>query len=138
MPVTLLAMLAAEPITMWMVNDATGFTDSIGVFRVVVWGMPFIAATSVLNRMLYTAGQERTFVVIALVSLTFNLVVNVLAIPRYGYMGASAAVVASQAVSTLMHWYYIRRAGLQLPIMRSMFIATVALLATWILSLIHI
>ncbi|MBK7672808.1 MAG: flippase [bacterium] len=132
MPVTLLFMLAAEPVTMWLVKGEAGFTDSIRVFRVVIWGMPFIAATSVLNRMLYTAGRERSFVVIALVSLTFNLVVNVLAIPRYGYMGASVAVVASQAVSTLMHWYYIRRAGLQLPIMRSLFNATVALLATWI------
>ena len=131
MPVTLLFMLAAEPVTMWLVKGETGFADSIRVFRVVIWGMPFIAATSVLNRMLYTAGKERSFVVIALVSLTFNLTVNILAIPRYGYMGASAAVVASQAVSTLMHWFYIRRAGLSLPVVRSMLNATAALLATW-------
>ena len=132
MPITLLFMMAAEPVTMWLVKGETGFAESVRVFRVVVWGLPFIAATSVLNRMLYTAGRERSFIVIALVSLTFNLVVNVLAIPVYGYMGASVAVVASQAVSTLMHWYYIRRAGLKLPVIRSMFNATAALVIAWL------
>ena len=132
MPITLLFMMAAEPVTMWLVKGETGFAESVKVFRVVVWGLPFIAATSVLNRMLYTAGKERSFVVIALVSLTFNLVVNVLAIPVYGYMGASVAVVASQAVSTLMHWFYIRRAGLNLPVARSMFNATAALVVAWL------
>lgn len=131
MPMTLLFTLAAEPVTMWLAKGETGFVDSIVVFRIVVWGMPFLAATNVLNRMLYTAGRERSFIAIALGALGFNLAVNLAVIPKYGYFGASVAVVASQAVSTLLHWIYIRRAGLHLPVARSIFNATAALLLAW-------
>lgn len=132
MPVTLLFTLAAAPVTMWLAKGETGFTDSIIVFRIVVWGMPFLAATNVLNRMLYTAGKERSFIVIAVGALVFNLVANIIAIPRWGYFGASVAVVASQAVSTLLHWIYVRRAGLHLPVARSIFNASAALVLAWL------
>jgi O-antigen/teichoic acid export membrane protein len=132
MPLTLLFALTAEPVTMWLVQGREGFADSVIVFRIVVWGMPFLAATNVLNRMLYTAGRERSFVVIAVATLAFNLGVNSLAIPRWGYFGASWVVVASQALSALLHWYYVRRAGLALPVARSLVNATGALLLSWL------
>lgn len=132
MPLTLLSALTAEPVTMWLVQGREGFEDSVNVFRIVVWGMPFLAATNVLNRMLYTAGHERSFIVIAVVTLVFNLATNLMVIPRWGYFGASWVVVASQAVSTLLHWYYVRRAGLALPVGRSLVNATSALVAAWL------
>lgn len=132
MPLTLLFTLAAAPVTMWLAKGEQGFADSIVVFRIVVWGMPFLAATNVLNRMLYTAGRERSFIAIALGALGFNLAANLLVIPKYGYYGASVAVVASQAVSTLLHWLYIRKAGLKLPVARSIFNATGALVIAWL------
>ncbi len=97
LPVTLLFTLAAAPVTMWLAKGETGFADSIVVFRIVIWGMPFLAASNVLNRMLYTAGKERSFIVIALTTLAFNIVANILVIPRWGYFGTSVVVVASQA-----------------------------------------
>lgn len=132
MPLTLLFALTAEPVTMWLVQGRAGFEDSVIVFRIVVWGMPFLAATNVLNRMLYTAGRERSFVVIAVVTLGFNLATNLVVIPRWGYFGASWIVVASQAVSSLLHWYFVRRAGLALPVARSLVNATAALALSWL------
>lgn len=132
MPMTLLFALAAEPVTMWLVNGEAGFADSVTVFRIVVWGMPFLAATNVLNRMLYTAGRERSFIVITLAALAFNLAANIIVIPKYGYFGASVAVVAGQAVLTVLHWVYIRRAGLKLPVARSIFNTTAAMAAAWL------
>jgi hypothetical protein len=41
-------------------------------------------------------------------------------------------VVASQALSALLHWYYVRRAGLALPVARSLVNATGALLLSWL------
>ncbi|MBK8164893.1 MAG: flippase [bacterium] len=132
MPLTLLFALAAEPVTMWLVKGREGFGDSVVVFRIVVWGMPFLAATNVLNRMLYTAGRERSFTAIAVITLVFNLATNLVVIPRWGYFGAAWVVVASQAVSTLLHWYFVRRAGLALPVARSLVNATAALALAWL------
>ena len=132
LPLTLLCALAAAPLTMWLAKGESAFGDSVIVFRIVVWGLPFMAAMTVLNRMLFTAGRERDFIAIALVSLGVNLGLNVLLIPRYGYFGASVAVVASVVTSTVMHWWYVRRAGLRLPIMRSLVHASAALGAAWL------
>jgi len=132
MPLTLLFALAAEPVTMWLVQGRAGFEDSVIVFRIVVWGMPFLAATNVLNRMLYTAGRERSFVVIAVVTLCFNVAANLVVIPRWGYFGASWVVVASQALSSLLHWHFVRRAGLEIPVARSLVNATAALALSWL------
>jgi O-antigen/teichoic acid export membrane protein len=131
LPVTLLFTLAAAPVTMWLAKGETGFADSIVVFRIVIWGMPFLAASTVLNRMLYTAGKERSFIVIALTTLAFNIGLNIAVIPRWGYFGTSVVVVASQALSTVLHWVYIRRAGMQLPVARSLVNATLALAVAW-------
>ena len=128
----LLFALAAEPVTMWLVKGEAGFADSVTVFRIVVWGMPFLAASNVLNRMLYTAGRERSFVVIAMSGLVFNLTANIIVIPKYGYFGASVAVVVSQAFYTVLHWVYIRRAGLKLPVARSIVNTTAAMGAAWL------
>lgn len=132
MPLTLLFALLAEPVTMLLVNGDQGFADSVTVFRIVIWGMPFLAATNVLNRMLYTAHRERSFILIAVVTFAFNVGANVIVIPRFGYFGASWVVVASQVVATLLHWASIRRAGLSLPVARSLVNATGALGAAWL------
>lgn len=132
MPVTLLFMLAAEPVTMWLAKGEASFGDAVVVARIVIWGMPFVAASNVLNRMLYTAGKERSFIVIAVVTLAFNIGANLLVIPRWSYFGVSVVVVASQALSTLLHWFYVRRAGLRLPVARSLVNATLALAAAWL------
>lgn len=132
MPLTLLCALASAPLTMWLAKGENAFSDSVTVFRIVVWGLPFMAAATVLNRMLFTTGHERDFVVIALGSLGVNLGLNLILVPRYGYFGASAAVVASVATSTVMHWWFVRRAGLHLPIMRSLVHASAALGAAWL------
>ncbi len=132
LPLTLLFTLVAGPVTMWLAEGETGFVDSVIVFRIVVWGLPFLAAANILNRMLITAGRERDFVPIALVSLALNLALNVLLIPRWGYFGCSVAAVATQAASAALHWHYVRRAGLHLPVARSLVNATAALAAAWL------
>jgi O-antigen/teichoic acid export membrane protein len=132
LPLTLLCTLAATPITMWLAKGEAAFDGSITVFRIMVWSLPFMAATPVLNRMLFAAGRERDFVVIALAPLGVNLALNLLIIPRYGYLGASCVVVVTMAASTLMHWWFVRRAGLRLPITRSLIHATGALAAAWV------
>jgi len=132
LPMTLLFMLLAAPLTMWLAKGSEGFADSIVVFRIVIWGLPFLAATQVLNRTLITAGRERDFVPIALGALAANLGLNLLFIPRWGYFGASVAVVITQALSAGLHWFYIRRAGLRVPCARSLLNASASAGVAWL------
>lgn len=132
LPLTFFCMLVAAPLTRWLAGGAEEFADSIVVFRIVVWGMPFQAISLILNRMLITGGHERVFVRIVVVSLAVNLGLNLLLIPRYGYFGSSWAVVASLATGTLQHFYYIWRMGLSVPWRRALGGPALALGAAWL------
>ena len=132
LPLSLLCTLAAEPITMCLAAGETAFADSVIVFRITVWGLPFLAASQVLNRMLMTANRERAFIGVAAVSLAVNVVLNLLLIPRWSYFGASWAVLATFAVSAGMHWWYVRRAGMRMPVARSLLNVSVALALAWL------
>jgi O-antigen/teichoic acid export membrane protein len=132
LPLSLLCTLAAEPITMWLAKGETGFADSVTVFRITVWGLPFLAASQVLNRMLMTANRERVFISVAAVSLAVNVALNLLLIPRWGYFGASWAVLVTFAVSAGMHWWFVRRCGMRMPVVRSLLNASAALALAWL------
>ena len=132
LPLALLCTLAAQPITMWLAKGETGFADSVVVFQITVWGLPFLAASQVLNRMLMTANRERVFIGVAAVSLAVNVALNLLLIPRWGYFGASWAVLATFAVSAGMHWWYVRRCGMRMPVVRSLLNASAALALAWL------
>ncbi len=130
LPLTLFFMLAAGPIIQWL-DRAHEFPDSIPVLQVVIWGLPFQAINTILNRLLITVGRERVFVRIALACMLVNVGLNLLLIPRYVYYGAAAATIVSLGTSTVLHWYFLRRTALQVPLRRSVAGATLALLLAW-------
>ncbi len=132
LPLTLLCALAAEPITLWLAKGEPAFADSVVVFRIMIWSLPLLAAIPILNRLLLALGRERDFVAIAVVSLAVTLGLNLVVIPRFGYFGASAAVVASFVASTAMHSWALRRAGARVPLLRGLARAAAALALAWL------
>jgi O-antigen/teichoic acid export membrane protein len=131
LPATLLCMLTADPIIRWF--DRLGeFPASIPILQVVIWGLPFQAANTILNRLLITAGREHDFVKIATAAMVTNVVLNLILIPRYTYYGAGAATLASMATSCLLHIRYVRQTPLRIPLRRAVGGAVAALAAAWL------
>ncbi|MBK6901215.1 MAG: polysaccharide biosynthesis C-terminal domain-containing protein [bacterium] len=90
------------------------------MFRIAIWGVPVQAASIVFNRLLMTAGQERTFMRIALASMTTNIGLNLLVVPVLGCPGAAGVTVLSLGVGLVMHRVYLRRAGIVMPVRRAL------------------
>ncbi len=132
LPLTLLCALAAGPIIRWFADGTTGgFADSIPVLKVVIWGLPFAAASTIFSRVLIAAGRERDFVAVSLTAMLVNVGLNLLLIPRYSYFGAAAATILGLATSCLMLLRFIRRAGVPLAIGRAIAGSLTALAAAW-------
>ena len=133
LPVTLLCMLLAGPVVRLL--DRTGeFPDSILVLRVVIWGLPFQAANTIFNRVLITAGREKVFVTIALISMIANVTLNVFLIPRFSYHGAAVATIVGLATSCALHIFYVRRTELRTPLRRAVGGSAVALALAWLVA----
>jgi len=135
LPVTLLLIFVAAPIIHWFEGRSgadTEFADSIRVLRIVMLGVPFQAANYVFNRLLITAGREKDFITIAMVPMVTNVVLNLILIPRYSYFGAAAASVVSLVLNAAMHWYFIRRTTLRIPLRRATLGNVVSLSLGWL------
>ncbi len=131
LPLTLFTMLVAGPVIQWF--DVRGeFTDSVNVLRLVIWGMPFLSALIILNRLLLAAGRETDFIIIALVAMLSNIGLNLVLIPHFTYYGAAVASVVSLAISGFLHFVYVRRASLQIPLGRALGGSASALLLSWL------
>lgn len=62
-------------------------------------GQQYFTATNQINILMKAYGS----------AAIFNVIVNALLIPRYGYIGAAVATVGSSLISTLMQYYYLTR-----------------------------
>jgi len=130
LPLTLLCMLTAEPVVRWFSTDP-GFTPSIAVFRIVIWGLPLQGATAIFNRLLIGAGHERRFVAIGLAAMLANVGLNLFLIPRFGWIGAACATICSLTLSLLMHQHFVRRAGVRIAWAHTALRTPAALALAW-------
>ncbi|MFN2142950.1 MAG: oligosaccharide flippase family protein [Candidatus Promineifilaceae bacterium] len=77
--------------------------------QIVIWSIPFGWLNSVTNYVLIALGleglQPRAFAV----AVGFNIVANVIFIPRYSYVAASVTTILSEIVLMVVFAYFLRR-----------------------------
>ena len=96
-----------------------GFDQSIPALRILA---PSVALLFVNNAFIYTLtaiNRQLDFTRLALVTLAVNLVVNLILIPPYGYLGAAAAATITEAALFAGGWWLLRRHQLPLSIFGS-------------------
>jgi len=130
-PLTLLLTFVAGPIIFWF-EKGPRFADSVPVMQIVIWGLPMQAAGVVLSRLLIAAEKERVFVWIGLITMSVNVVLNALLIPRFSYYGAGWATVVSLTIGFILHAWYLRGSGFLPGLLRPLLGPTVATAAAWL------
>ncbi|MGH2536279.1 MAG: oligosaccharide flippase family protein [Candidatus Promineifilaceae bacterium] len=71
--------------------------------RILVWSIPFGWINSVTNYALIALGRERRLTWAFVVGAGFNLVANLIFMPRYSYVAAAAITIVSELV--LLAWF---------------------------------
>jgi O-antigen/teichoic acid export membrane protein len=132
-PLSAFCVVAAEPMIALLAADPD-FGPSANVFRIVIWGLPIQAATTIYNRVLMSNNREKDFITIGFAAMVTNVGLNLLLIPRYGWNGAAATTIFSLFVSYLLHRYYTRRAGASIPTMRGLAGGTIVMTGLWAAS----
>ena len=95
----------------WMVGVLGGaeFEASISILRILVLAMIFAFYNHLIGFTLISKGGQKTMLGLGLVVLTFNVSMNLLAIPRFGVVGAAYVTVVTEAISlSLMGWALLR------------------------------
>jgi O-antigen/teichoic acid export membrane protein len=102
-----------------IVHFTRGFEQSIPALQILA---PSVVLLFVNNAFIYTLtaiNRQLDFTRLAIVTLAVNLVLNLLLIPAYGYLGAAAASTATEAALFAGGWWLLRAQQLPLSVVSS-------------------
>lgn len=85
------------------------YADAAAPAKVVVLSQAVSFAADAALLMLIAAGEHKRFPVITTIGLVFNITVNLIVIPRYAYMGAAWATLATDLLMSVLMWREVRR-----------------------------
>ena len=109
-----LAVCAPAFVTAFFVGGK--FTAANGVIMAdivvaLVAGLPAYVIVKILNPGFFAREDTRTPVWTALISLIFNVTVNIIVVQRFGIVGLAAATAASASLNCLMLYVMLHRRG---------------------------
>jgi len=88
------------------------YLAAVPALRLLVWMVPLSFLDSALITAIFAVDQERRASLWLCWAALFNLLINLLAIPRFGHVGAAAAILATEG---LIVWLQARLLRQRLP-----------------------
>ncbi len=85
------------------------YTASIPLLPILMWSLVLIAANSINSPYLIAMGRQRIVTRLILVGMIFNIILNALAIPRYGISGAAWVTLISEVLTVSLFIAVLRR-----------------------------
>ena len=75
------------------------FIEAAFAFRILIWSEIFVFLGTIQYYILVSAGLQKMNFIITLTSMVFNVLLNLMLIPRYGIVGASVTTLISYGLS---------------------------------------
>jgi O-antigen/teichoic acid export membrane protein len=110
-----LATTAAAPLMVGILGGSAFLPYGATALAILVWSIPFGWINSVTNYVLIALGQQRGLTRAFAVSLVFNITLNLLLLPRFGFQAAAAITIASELFEGALFYVYLRRSLGALP-----------------------
>jgi O-antigen/teichoic acid export membrane protein len=86
-----------------------GFVDSILPFRILLFALPLVFLNNIFYFLLLSFSRVKLILLVLLISLGFNCIVNLFAIPRFSYLGTSLSTAITEAVTTIGYIFVLRK-----------------------------
>ncbi|HXV97841.1 MAG TPA: flippase, partial [Anaerolineae bacterium] len=83
--------------------------DSVIVLQLLIWFLPFSFVNQVTQYVLIAINQQRFLTKAFIIGVTFNVVANLILIPRYGYRAAAITTILSEWALLLPFYYAVRK-----------------------------
>ena len=118
LPVAVGGMLVAEPLIRALYTAE--FLPAAASLRIIIWDVPLLLFASFCGNMTTIVGEERSAARIYAASAVANILLNLIFIPVFGYLGASAVTVVTDLVAGVPFYILLSR-KLSLPKMSGTF-----------------
>jgi O-antigen/teichoic acid export membrane protein len=77
--------------------------------QIMIWSIPFGWINSITNYILIALGQQSKLTRAFVVGLSFNIIANLILIPRFSYVAAAAVTILSELVEGFVFVIYLER-----------------------------
>jgi O-antigen/teichoic acid export membrane protein len=122
---TYLTMLAVPlSLTTFFLSDSwvvfffgSSFVNSAPSLKILVYALPFIFLNYVLINTLIALNHEKIITWGSGLAILFNMGVNMVVLPKYGYLGASWTTVATEMLLSICFLGFLQRSFFRLPLL---------------------
>jgi O-antigen/teichoic acid export membrane protein len=101
------AVTIMAPLMIQLLGGAAFLPHGYIALQVVIWSIPFGWLNSVTNYVLISLGQERLQTRAFIVGVGFNVIGNLILLPRYSYVGAGLTTIASEIILLFIFNHYL-------------------------------
>jgi O-antigen/teichoic acid export membrane protein len=106
LPIAVGASALADQIVPFLFRAA--YLPAVPALQIVIWVVPLMFVSEFLGYVVLIAGQERRAARAVVVSTCFNVALNLLIVPRYGFYGAAVMTVLTEAVLVGQYLWMLR------------------------------
>lgn len=101
------------------------FYLAITALQILIWVIPIIFLTSLFGNIMNAVNKQRLVTIVAAANALFNVVLNLILIPKYSFMGASFATVLTELLGFILMFYYISKYHFRVSIKNSIILPIV-------------
>lgn len=105
-PIAVGGSVLAGQIVPFLFKD--GYLPAIPALQIIIWTVPLIYTSEFLGYVVVINNQERKVAQAVLFSTGFNVLVNLLMVPRFGFVAAAITTVVTEAVLVSQYLWHLR------------------------------
>jgi O-antigen/teichoic acid export membrane protein len=84
------------------------YLPAVPALQILIWVVPLMFVSEFLGYVVVVAGKEKHVARSVLISTGFNVLLNLLLVPRYGFIAAAAMTVATEAILVSQYLWLLR------------------------------
>lgn len=105
MPVVFGLFVLSDKITLFIYGE--GFIESSISLKILIWAVIFLFSNYIFTNMLVVIEKQRYIAASTFLTVIVNLGMNILLIPRLGYIGATIALLFTQVAAVVLMLYFL-------------------------------
>lgn len=92
------------------------YANASSALRILIWALPFVYGSMTSIVLLDAVGSQSRTVAFFAISVVVNLVLNLLLIPRYGFLGAAMTTIVTEVFLAIVLIWFSFRSGYVFPV----------------------
>ena len=94
------------------------FVNSIIALQILIWALVFIFVNYLMGYLLNSIEKQKLFTYTTGISAILNIILNLILIPLYSFIGASIATVATELFNFILLFYFTSKNGFHLNLFK--------------------